>query len=289
MEKLLRPKLFTNIIVALAVVSLGILSVRPIPAFAQDKGPLAKMSDAAEPITVTGDKVEFLHEKKKVIASENVVITYKDVKLTCNEVIVYLDTREAVAQGNVRITQQGALLTGDKINYNFETKRGTWINGTISAAPWHGRSKEVEKLSDKEIELRKGSISTCDLKKPHYRFQAREVKIFLDDKITAKNMTLFVGDMPIFYLPLYVHKLDSKRPQMSVMAGRDKDWGYYGLTAWRYFFGDDNRGDIRLDYRQKKGLAEGIDHYYSTKELGSGSAKFYFLNENDMTAYEKSG
>ncbi|MFC1577225.1 LPS-assembly protein LptD, partial [Candidatus Omnitrophota bacterium] len=233
--------------------------------------------------------VEYLHDKKKVVASNNVVIIYKDVKLTCRKVTVYLDTREAIAEGNVRITQKGAVLTGDKINYNFDTKKGTWIKGAVMAEPWYGRSKEIEKVSDKEVRLHKGYVTTCDKESPHYRLQAKEIKIYLDDRIVAKHIVFYIGKVPVLYLPIYVHRLDAKRPQVTVIAGKDKQWGYYVLSAWRYFFDEGCRGDVRLDYREKKGLAEGIDHYYKTKELGSGSAKVYYMKENDITAYNKSG
>ena len=55
------------------------------------------------PIVVNGDKVEYFHEQKKVIGTGNISIDYEDVKLTCKQVTVYLDTREAIAEGDVKI------------------------------------------------------------------------------------------------------------------------------------------------------------------------------------------
>ena len=47
-----------------------------------------------------------------------------------------------------------------------------------------------------------------------------------------------------------------------------------------YSFRHANKGDILLDYRTKKGIAEGINHYYETKDIGMGAVKFYFTREN---------
>src|SRR3989338_6210393 len=77
---------------------------------------LAEELKIKEPIVVNGDKVEYFHEKKQVIGSGNVSITYKDVVLTCERITVYLDTKEAIAEGNVKITQEGAYFTGDRID-----------------------------------------------------------------------------------------------------------------------------------------------------------------------------
>ena len=268
----------------------GVFCAAPGPfSFAEDTSAIQEAPAGKDPIVVTGDNVEYLHGDKKVVAQKNVVITYKDVKMTCNEVTVYLDSKEAIANGNVRITQKDAFFSGDRMTYNFITKQGTCINAFATVKPWTGRSKEIDKVSEKEIRLKQGYVSTCDLEHPHYRIQSKEVRIYLEDKIVARNIVVFIGDMPVLYLPYFMLKLNERKPQVSVMAGKDKSWGYYLLTGWRYFFAESFRGDIRLDYREKKGLAEGVDHYYSIPELGSGSAKFYFINENDVTAYERSG
>ncbi len=243
-----------------------------------------------EPVVVNGDKVEYFHEKKEVIGTGNISITYKDVVLTCNKVTVYLDTREAIAEGNVKITQEGAYFTGDKINYNFDTRKGKVINGYLNAKPFYGKAQEVDKIANKdEFGLERGYVTTCDLEKPHYRIQSRQVKVYLNDKVVAKHILVFVGNTPILYFPYYVQPLKEKKSHITVIPGESKEWGYYALTAYRFYLNDDNRGDILLDYRSKKGLGEGINYYYNTKEVGNGAAKFYFTHENDELAYQRTG
>jgi LPS-assembly protein len=155
-----------------------------------------------EPIVVNGDKVEYFHEQRQVVGTGNISIIYKDVVLTCDRIKVYLDTREAIAEGNVKVTQKGAYFTGDRINYNFDTKKGTVLQGYINAKPFYGKAEEVDKVANKEqFNLAKGYITTCDLDKPHYRLQARQVLIYLNDKVVAKHMVLFIGDTPVFYWP----------------------------------------------------------------------------------------
>ncbi len=105
---------------------------------------------AKEPVVVNGDKVEYLHEKKQVIGSGNVSITYKDVVLTCDKITVYLDTKEAIAEGNVKITQKDAYFTGEKINYNFDTRVGRVIGGYVNAKPFYGKAKELDKIANKD-------------------------------------------------------------------------------------------------------------------------------------------
>lgn len=246
-----------------------------------------KKSD--QPVVVKGDKVEYFHDQKKVVGRGNVSITYGDVELKCDRITVYTDTKEAICEGNVRISQPGASMEGEKINYNFAKKTGYALESKVKYEPFYGAAKRAKQTGDKKFKLEEGYITTCDLEKPHYRIQAKEVQIFLNDKIIAKHIFFYVFDIPVLYMPIYVQPLGEKYPDVTVVHGRSNDWGYYLLTAWRYYFNENSKGFIRLDYREKKGLAEGIDYFYNTKELGKGIVRFYYTRENDFFAIEKKG
>lgn len=253
--------------------------------------PAAQAQDMKQkaPIIVNGDKVEYFHEQKKVVGTGNISIDYEDVRLTCNKVTVYLDTREAIAEGNVRITQKDAYFTGDKVNYNFDARTAKAINAYVNYAPFYGRSGDVEKKSEKEIDIEKGYLTTCDLEQPHYRVTAKQVKIYLEDKVIAKHITFYVGKCPIMYLPYYVQPIKEESAHITLMTGHDKDWGYYGLTSLKYDYSKIFRGKYRVDYRAKNGLAYGVDNNYSLngdKGVGDGIIKFYGTDENNSLAYE---
>lgn len=246
-----------------------------------------------EPIVVNGDRVEYFQDQKKVVGSGNISINYKDMVLTCDKITVYLDTREGIAEGNVKITQKDTFFTGDKVNYNFDTGKSTIINGYVSAKPFYGMAREVDKLAAKDqANMERGYITTCDHDKPHYRVQARHVEIYLEDKIVAKHVLFFLGDVPVMYLPYYVQPLWDTKSSLTVTTGQKDEWGYYALTAYRIHLNDKNRADILLDYRGRKGFGEGINYYYDFEELGQGAMKYYYTNENAdplSFAYERSG
>ena len=246
-----------------------------------------KTSDA--PVIVKGDKVEYFRDEKKVVGEGDVSISYGDVKLECDKIIVYTDTKEAICEGNVRISQPGASFESDKVNYNFSEKKGYAIESDIKIKPFYGWAKRLEQKGEKQFEIERGYVTTCDLEKPHYRIQAKEVRIFLGRKIVAKHILFYVGNIPILYMPIYVQPLNEKFPEVTIVPGRTSDWGYYALTAWRYYLNDNAKGFINLDYREKKGLAEGIDYQFNTKELGSGMARFYYTRENDDLTINKTG
>ena len=236
-----------------------------------------------EPIVVNGDNVEYFQEKKMVTGAGNVSIKYKDITLTCEKITVYLDTREAIAEGNVKVTQEGAYFTGDRMNYNFETKKGMVLNGYVNAKPFYGKAEEVNKVEGKdEFKLNEGYATTCDLDKPHYRFRAKQIMIYLGDKIVAKHIVMYVKNIPVLYWPYYVQPLTERKSHITIIPGTRSGWGYFALTSYRYYLGDKNCGDLLLDYRTKRGLAEGVNHYYHTNDLGDGAVKMYYTRENQF-------
>jgi len=270
-------KLFIVIVILLCIFT------APASLFASSLNEI-KPTAPKEPIVVNGDNVEYFQEKKMVTGSGNISIKYKDIYLTCDKITVYLDTREAIAEGSVRVTQKGAYFTGERMNYNFDTKKGTVWKGYLNAKPFYGKAEEVNKIENKDqFKLNEGYITTCDLAKPHYRVRAKQVEVYLDDKIVARHIVMYVGNVPILYFPYYVQPLKEKKSHITVIPGNRKEWGYYALTSYRYYVDDRNKGDILLDYRAKKGLAEGINHYYMTKDIGRGAVKLYFTRENAFT------
>lgn len=245
-------------------------------------------AETKEPIIVNGDRVEYLYEQKKILGMNNVVITYKDIILTCDKIIVDTQTKEAVAEGRVELIQKEGTFRGEKVHYNFGTQRGTVIQAEARADPWYGRGEVASKVADKQYNIDRGYMTTCELPNPHYRMQARRVKFYLDDKVVANHILFFLGNVPVFYFPYYVHPLQDKRPRVSMVAGNESRWGFFLLTAWRYYLHEWSRGYIHLDWREKKGFAEGIDYKYKAGYFGKGLVRFYHTNENHfITTDEK--
>jgi len=274
---------------AFGLLAMTLLLIFPVSAMALSPSDTS-LSAPKEPIVVNGDSVEYFHEKKMVVGVGNISIKFKDVDLTCDKITVYLDTREAIAEGHVKVTQKGAYLTGEKMNYNFDSRKGTIIKGYLNAKPFYGKADDIDKKEYKdEFRMKNGYVTTCDLEVPHYRVQARQVEVYLRDKVVARHIIVYVKNTPILYWPYYVQPLKDKKSHIIVMPGQRKDWGYYALTAYRYYLDDKNRGDILLDYRTKWGLAEGVNHYYYSKDLGEGAVKFYYSHQNDMLAYAPAG
>ncbi|MCQ9208579.1 MAG: hypothetical protein NG712_04290 [Omnitrophica bacterium] len=243
---------------------------------------LAWAQEEKTPIICYGEKVEFLEAQQRLIAEGQVQIFYEDVQITCDRIDIALDTKIGHARGNVVVYQEDSVLTGDKVDYNFDTQTGTIYKAGFASQVIYGKGPAAVKEGPSEISMRHSYMTTCDLDRPHYRIHSRSAKIYLGDKVVMRHVIVYAFELPVFYLPYYSFALKPDRPKVTVLPGKDKDWGYYLLTAWRYEFSQYFKGLLHLDYRERRDFASGFDNYYQTKNFGKGFAKIYYMNERRL-------
>jgi len=236
-----------------------------------------------QPIIINADTIEYSKEKNVVTLEGNVKLIKENSVLTCDKATVNTATNEAHAQGHVILEDGQGVIKANSCDYNFKTKTGQAFDATIAYHPYFGSGKIVRKVSENEIEIKNGYFTTCDKEQsPHYRIQSRLLRLFPNDKVTAKAMTMRVANTPIFYMPKFTQNLKDDRMHVEVSPGKNKDWGLFLLTAWRYDLLPDSGGRVHLDYREKKDFAWGIDNYYDTKKAGKGYVKTYYMNERTI-------
>lgn len=235
-----------------------------------------------EGIDVNGDHVEYHQTEGLVIGRGHMVATYGDVKLTCDRAVIYLATKDAFLSGQVRIYQPGALLKGDEILYNFETKKGSVLKAEGIVEPWRAVGDRFDKAADSGFIARQGYLTSCDFEDPHYRIQSRHVRIIPGDRVIVKHAVIYLGSVPMLYLPSYTHPLDDRRPRVTLIPGESKEWGAFLLTSWRYYLHENLQGRIHVDYRERLDAAVGVDTKYHLAEDNEGILRTYYTDERRL-------
>jgi hypothetical protein len=232
------------------------------------------------PIIINGDNVEYSADNKEVTATGNIEVIYKGSKLTCNKLKINMLTKEALAEGNARLEDAKGVAVGERIVYDFANKTGVVYNADFRANPYFGKAKKVEKTGANEFVARNGYFTTCSFDHPHYRIAAKKINMFPGDKVRAKQVMLYLGTVPVVYLPRFNYSMEEPIMHVQVEPGTRKDWGPYLLSAWRYNLTDKLNGLLFLDYRNKLGWGEGFGLNYSNTEVGRGDFKLYYTNED---------
>jgi LPS-assembly protein len=247
---------------------------------------LSYAQETARPIEVNGDQVEYLPKEKKVIGIGNVSIDYEGTRLTCDRIAVFTDTKDVGAEGNVVIKSPTGEVRGEKVKYNFQTKKGEILKVKVRSGEWHGGGEKAELLTDGSVNVQDGYITSCDLEKPHYKISSKKILIYPNDKVVAKNVLFKVGNVPMAYLPRYNYSMDTDWPTVNVIPGKRKKWGVFALTSYRYEADENNKITLRLDEREKWGLGEGIDYKYTFSNFGEGILRTYYTHQRNRDRQE---
>ena len=236
------------------------------------------------PVELNGDTVEYVLADNKMIAKGHVVITHQDSVLTCDEVEFYRDTKIAHASGHVRLKTGQGEITGEQMTVNFGTMKGDFEGAKMYAEPFYGRGQTISKVGPNKMVMKNGYMTTCDLDDPHYRLWSRTMDVYPKERLTAKNVRMFLGKFPLLYIPKFSQRLDGKEPWVQFTPGRSKEWGLFMLSRWRYYFNENFKGYIHLDAREKKDVAWGIDVAYKIPRRGEGIIRTYYMKERPITS-----
>jgi len=242
--------------------------------------------EPTRPIEVNGDEVEYFPKEKKVVGVGNISIDYGDVKLTCDKITVFTETKDTDAEGNVVLKTPTAEIRGKRVKYNFEAKKGEVFDVKVASGEWYLGGKRANLSSDGSIEIQDGYITSCDLDEPHYKIRSKKVLIYPDNKVVAKNVIFKAGGVPVAYLPRYDYSLDTDWPTINMIPGKKKRWGIFALTSYRFDMDKNNKLTLRIDEREKWGLGEGIDYKYAFNNFGDGLLRTYYTHQRDRDRNE---
>jgi len=249
-------------------------------------GAMSFAQESARPVEVNGDHVEYFPKEKRVVGVGNVSIDYGTVQLSCDKITVYTDTKDADAEGNVVMTGPTGEVRGQRIRYNFETQKGEIIKPKVRSGEWYAGGEKAGLISDGSLKVTDGYITSCDRERPHYKISSKNVTIYPDNKVVAKNVVFKVGNTPVAYLPRYDYSLKAEWPTIDIIPGKKKKWGVFALTSYRYPVNDDSRLTLRMDEREKWGLGTGLDYKYAAGDFGQGLLRTYYTHQRDRDRNE---
>lgn len=238
-------------------------------------------------ITITGDKLEYNFQSRKgrMLQAQDegeklVEVTHSDIRITAKQIDFDLEARVAVAPGDIKIERGKSVSWGKDLAYDFNKETGSFKDITYVDMPWHAKAAEGEKADKEKYIFNRAYVTTCDKDKPDYRVQAKRFYVYPDDKVVAKNVVIFIGNVPVMYLPYWKQSFDSNYI-VSLSVGKKKDWGWFALSSMRYYLNENLKTTVHLDQRDLKGTAGGADFDYDAKKFGKGTLKTYHMNERD--------
>jgi lipopolysaccharide assembly outer membrane protein LptD (OstA) len=191
-------------------------------------------------------------------------------------------TGEVVAQGSVRLQQENEVWYGERIAYNFKTRKILATDFKAGQPPFFIKGAALTGDQQAEVYvLAEGVVTTDDYAEPGYRIQAKTLTIAPGDYIEAEDAVLYLKDTPVFWFPKWRRSL-KRHPNFWVFVpGYRSKYGPYLLSSYEWYWNEKLSGAMHVDGRLDRGVGVGPDFKYNLPKFGKGELKYYYTRDED--------
>ena len=240
--------------------------------------PVANKGDNS-PVTITADG-ENTYFGEIATADDNVVVRSKGDVIFADHITFDRSTHIITATGNVRIFSNDRVYRGSSIIYNLETKAMTSSAFLGEEYPKFVSGLQVTTPGFNHYRLTNGSFTTSNREKPSFHMQAGTIEYRPNDEVVLKNVVMFVGDVPVFYFPIFVQSLTDSRPTYQFQIGDGGRFGAFIDNTYNWVASPKLRGSVEVDVREKRGYAGGVDAQYFPSLNSDILLKTYYAKDN---------
>ena len=230
-------------------------------------------------ITATG---ETRYENGLATARDNVAIHVGDTDIYADYAQYDSHTHEVIAEGNVRIYRDINLYLAERAVYNTETKQVRAEKGRTSSEPYFLTGENVKEISDNGYLVHNGTFTTEDASTSDFHLRARTIRVYENDRVIFRDVTFYVGNVPIFWWP-YLYQSLNDSFSFTASPAFLSSWGPSLLTQVMFPITDHARARIRLDYRGRRGVALGFESeiHYGTDDSSVAKLKTYYIQDQN--------
>lgn len=245
-------------------------------------------SEAEEAETVviealTGEsEMEHSFEEGITYYRHGVQVRHGTLELVASQVAVSERTGDIIADGNVRLRTSQQSFAGQHVEYNFRTGQIVAEEFRAGFSPLFAGGLKLEGNSNEQAGVaRETFLTTDDVKQPAFRIRAKEFRVVPGRRVDAKNATVYVGDVPVFWLPYYKRDLTTHRAFWRVAPGARSYHGAYLLSSYHFPVTTNVDAGLNLDLYQKRGIGLGPDLNWDFDRWGEGEFRYYYINDNE--------
>lgn len=221
------------------------------------------------------DLVSILAEDQRYDSSGDVLILTGKVEVEYGDILMIADratynqkTEDLLAEGNVFFEQQGQRIAGDRIEFNYKTRRGTLYNSTTFSNRTPGGvtvvidSKRADKTGEDTYNLEDVSLTACQEATPKWSFTAKRARIRLDHRAQVYNAFFRIKNVPILYLPFASISISKKDRSSGFLLPSSGSSNIKGRTIHAAYYQTLGRSAdllIRSDLFTQRGIGLGFD------------------------------
>ena len=238
------------------------------------------------PVDIEADELIFEKETQLYQAHGQVEVNRGNFSLKADHVQLNMATKELVAWGNVLFREGEDVIECQRLEVNIETRLGKIHQAKLflKEQNFHVTGREAEKLGENHYRIRDGSLTTCDAKRPPWKFTVKELEVkemALGGWGIAKGPIFYLEDIPVLYFPwgAFPVRLERQTGFLIPGGGYSNKYGPEMKTGFYWAFAKNMDATFYFDYLGDRGFKEGLEYRYAFTRETKGQAKFYFIDD----------
>jgi lipopolysaccharide assembly outer membrane protein LptD (OstA) len=246
----------------------------------------ATVTDTVELETVAyqSDEINYYVARNRILLSGSAGVDYQSTVLVADDIMFDPSEQILEAEGSPDLREQTDRLVGARLHYDLEGKTGSIDGGLTTFEDGLYYGDHIVREGDGTLQVRDGTYTTCSDAEPHFRLVSHRMKIYMNDKVIAKPVILYLGNIPTLALPFYVFPIRKERhsgfllPQVEL--GISEGEGRF-VRNFGYYWAPNDYWDASVwadYYEQTKWIAH-LETRYKLRYVLSGNVRTSFMEE----------
>jgi len=241
-------------------------------------------SVSLDTVAYSSQQIDYYVARNRIVLRGRARVEYQTTILTAGSVVFDPDTEVLSAEGHPDLREKSDRLVGESLSYDLEGRAGVINEGVTTFEDGLYYGETIARESDGALRVSGGTYTTCSAAEPHYRLVSHKMKIYMNDKVIARPVILYVGEVPVFALPFYVFPIRKDRHSgfliPSIEVGLSEGKGRF-VKNFGYYWAPNDYFDVSVwgDYYEFTKWIAHLETRYKLRYSLSGSVKTSFMEE----------
>ncbi len=240
--------------------------------------------------------IDYAADDSSIILIGNSRVIYQTMNLEAHRIVFVTSQDYVYAEGDsIRegdstyykgppiLQENEDRIIGYKMEYNIANKKGRITYGDTQFEGGFYGGEDLRKVSDEVLYVKDGIYTSCNLMEPHYGFYCKKMKLIARDKVIAKPVIMYIGDLPVAALPFYVFPIKKGRHSgFTTFEIGNFERGERFIRNVGYYWAASEYWDVEgtFDYFEDSHIALNLTGRYALRYKLSGRVNTSLVNES---------
>lgn len=231
---------------------------------------------------------------EQVSLSGGVEIKQSYRRLKSDTAQVNKTTRVAVLEGNVELREPGVLLLSERAEINADSGQAQLSNSRFVLHQEHlrGGAQTISRREDGLVTLEGGYFTYCPPEDNTWELDANSIELNQQSGVgTARQATLKIKDIPVFYAPAISFPIDDRRKSGFLWPeiGSASDGGFDIATPYYFNLAENYDATLVPRYIGDRGAMAEAEMRYLGKQAGLWTVGGSYLSADDLYQEDNPG